>query len=397
MTVRGSQRIESLGGYAFAEVDRLAEELRRQGAKVIDFGVGDPKAPTPAIAREEARRAIDVHATTGYPSYIGSAGFRKACADWIGRRFGVKVDPAKHLSATIGSKEAVFHVPLAYCDPGDVVLSPNPGYPPYTRGTMFAGGTNVVYPLRAENGFLPDLGAIPADALAKAKILWICYPNSPTGALAPLDFLKEAAAFCRRHDLLLASDEAYSELYFGDEPPHSALETGLDHVLAIFSMSKRSNMTGWRIGYVAGDEDAVRLFRKLKTNIDSGTPTFLQDGAAAALADEAHVAEMRREYRVKRDLVCGAFRSVGLPDCSPASTIYVWQRVPPGTTSVEFAKRLLDPSIAMVVTPGSWLSSPGPDGFDPGEGYVRLALVPTVEECEEAARRVRAVLGGRAK
>lgn len=387
MAIRASQRIDSIGGYAFAEVDRLVDELRRGGAQVLDFGVGDPKAPTPVLARERAKQAIDEHATTGYPSYIGSGDFRKACADWIGRRFGVKVDPAKHLSATIGSKESVFHMPFAFVNPGDVVISPNPGYPPYTRGTMFAGGTNWLYPLDASKGFLPDLGAIPADVLAKTKMLWICYPNSPTGAVAPLAFFEEAARFCRKHDILLVSDEAYSELYFGDDAPPSALQAGLDHVVSVFSMSKRSNMTGWRVGYVAGDEDAIRLFRKLKTNIDSGTPNALQDGAVAALADEAHVAEMRREYRTKRDIVCGAFRKMGLPDCSPAATIYVWQRVPAGMSSVDFAKRLLDPSVAIVVTPGTWLSSKE-GGKDPGEGYVRLALVPTIEECEEAARRL---------
>jgi len=387
MTVRCSRRIEALGGYAFAEVDRLVDELRRTGAEVIDFGVGDPKAPTPELAREAAKAAIDVHATTGYPSYIGAASFRKACADWIGRRYGVSIDPERHVSATIGSKESVFHLPLAFLDDGDYVVSPNPGYPPYVRGTTFAGGRNWTYPLLASNGFLPDLGAIPDDVLARTRILWICYPNSPTGALAPLEFLREAAEFCRKRDILLASDEAYGELYFGDEAPPSALQTGLDNVLAVFSMSKRSNMTGWRVGYVAGDADAVKWFRKLKTNIDSGTPTFLQDGSAAALADEAHVAENRREYREKRDILCGAFRGIGLPDCTPAATIYVWQRVPEGMTSVDFAKKLLDPEIALVVTPGTWLSS-SEGGVDPGEGYVRLALVPTVEECREAARRI---------
>lgn len=387
MAVRGSERIESLSGYAFAEVDRLVDDLRRRGAQVIDFGVGDPKAPTPGFARAAAKEGLDAHATTGYPSYIGAESFRRACAEWIGRRFGVALDPAKHVSATIGSKEAVFHLPFAFVDPGDFVVSPNPGYPPYTRGTTFAGGRNWVYPLRAETGFLPDLGSIPKDVLARTRVLWICYPNSPTGAVAPLGFLRDAAAFCREHDILLASDEAYSELYFGDGPPPSALAAGLDHVLSVFSMSKRSNMTGWRVGFVAGDADAVRLFRKLKTNIDSGTPTFLQDGSAAALGDEAHVGAMRREYRTKRDIVCGAFRAMGLPDCAPAATIYVWQRVPAGMTSVEFAKRLLDPEVAIVVTPGTWLSSPQ-DGADPGEGYVRLALVPTIEECEDAARRL---------
>jgi LL-diaminopimelate aminotransferase len=299
----------------------------------------------------------------------------------------VGLDAGRHVAATIGSKEAVFHLPLAFVDPGDVVVSPNPGYPPYSRGTTFAGGRNFTYPLRAGSGFLPDLGAIPADVLASTRMLWICYPNSPTGAVAPLEFLREAAEFCRRRGILLVSDEAYSEMYFTDAAPHSALEAGLDGVLCVFSMSKRSNMTGWRVGFVAGDETAVSAFKKLKTNIDSGTPSFIQDAAVAALADEAHVRAMREEYRVKRDVVCGAFRSIGLPDCTPASTMYVWQQGPQGMSAVEFARRLLDPEVAIVTTPGTWLSA-CQDGTDPGEGRVRLALVPTPQECEEAARRI---------
>ncbi len=387
MTVRGSKNLSSLGGYAFAEVDKLVEELKGKGVSVLDFGVGDPRAPTPGIVRERGRSAIDEHATSGYPSYVGSVSFRTACAEWISRRFGVKLDPSTHVSATIGSKEAVFHLPLAFVDPGDVVLSPNPGYPPYTRGTLFAGGVNVTYALRPESGFLPDLGAIPDSVLAKTKMLWICYPNSPTGAVAPLSFLREAAEFCRKRGILLVSDEAYSEMYFTPEAPHSALEAGLENVLAVFSMSKRSNMTGWRIGFVAGDPDAVALFKKIKTNIDSGTPSFIQDAAVTALGDEAHVKLMRDEYRTKRDVVCGAFRKLGLPDCTPASTMYVWQEGPRGMSAVEFARRLLAPEIAIVATPGTWLSAPQ-DGVDPGEGRVRLALVPTPEECEEAARRI---------
>ncbi len=387
MSIRGSTKLQSLGGYAFAEVDKLVDDLKQKGVSVLDFGVGDPRAPTPTIVRERGKTAIDEHATSGYPSYVGALSYRKACADWIGRRFGVTLDPAKHVSATIGSKESVFHMPLAFVDPGDVVISPNPGYPPYTRGTLFAGGVNYTYPLVPERGFLPDLGAIPADVLKKARMLWVCYPNSPTGAVASLDFFREAAAFCRRHDMLLVSDEAYSEMFFTDHAPPSALQAGLENVISVFSMSKRSAMTGWRIGFVAGDEHAVALFKKLKTNIDSGTPSFIQDAAVTALSDETHVREMREEYRRKRDIVCGAFKKRGLPDCTPASTMYVWQQGPRGMSSVEFAKRLLVPEVAIVVTPGTWLSS-SQDGHDPGEGRVRLALVPSIEECEEAARRL---------
>jgi LL-diaminopimelate aminotransferase len=387
MTVRGSQKLSSLGGYAFAEVDKLVEELKAKGVSVLDFGVGDPRAPTPALVRSRGQSAIDEHATSGYPSYVGSLSFRKAAAEWIGRRFGVTLDPAKHVTATIGSKEAVFHLPLAFVDPGDVVVSPNPGYPPYTRGTLFAGGTNYTYPLRAEEGFVPNLGKIPESVLARTKMIWVCYPNSPTGAVAPLSFFQEAAEICREKNILLVSDEAYSEMYFTPEAPPSALQAGLENVLAVFSMSKRSAMTGWRVGFVAGDEQAVSLFKKIKTNIDSGTPSFIQDASVAALSDESHVKEMRDEYRKKRDILCGAFKKLGLPDCTPASTMYLWQQGPRGMSAVEFAKRLLAPEIAIVATPGTWLSSPDA-GFDPGEGRVRLALVPTVEECEEAARRL---------
>jgi LL-diaminopimelate aminotransferase len=386
-TIRGSQKLSSLGGYAFAEVDKLVEELKGKGVSVLDFGVGDPRAPTPTLVRERGKTAIDEHATSGYPSYVGALSFRKAAADWIGRRFGVTLDPAKHVTATIGSKEAVFHLPLAFVDPGDVVVSPNPGYPPYTRGTLFAGGVNHTYPLRAERGYLPDLASVPDAVWAKTKMLWVCYPNSPTGAVASLAHFREWADFCRKRGILLVSDEAYSEMYFTPEAPHSALEAGLENVLSVFSMSKRSAMTGWRVGFVAGDEQAVSLFKKIKTNIDSGTPSFIQDASVAALSDETHVKQMRDEYKRKRDIVCGAFKKLGLPDCSPASTMYVWQAGPKGMSSVEFAKRLLDPSIAIVATPGTWLSSPQ-DGVDPGEGRVRLALVPTIEECDEAARRL---------
>jgi len=386
MPIPVSDRISSLAGYAFAEVDKLVQTLRDQGAAVIDFGVGDPRAPTPELVREAAYESMGRHTTSGYPSYIGSAAFRTACAEWVERRFGVSVDPALHVTATIGSKEAVFHAPLAFVDPGDVVISPDPGYPPYVRGTAFAGGVNHRYPLRASKDYLPDLGAIPDDVLARTKLLWLCYPNSPTGALASLDFYREAAQFCRDRDILLCSDEAYSELWYGDEPPASALQAGLSNVLTFFSMSKRSAMTGWRCGYVVGDADAVAAYRKLKTNIDSGTPDFVQDAAIAALADEEHVAGMRADYRTKRDLICDAFVAAGLPDCRPAATMYVWQKAPEGMSAEAFAKRLLDPAVALVTTPGTWLSSDRED--DPAEGHIRLALVPTVADCEEAARRI---------
>ncbi|MHC4470368.1 MAG: aminotransferase class I/II-fold pyridoxal phosphate-dependent enzyme [Planctomycetota bacterium] len=383
-----SRRVSGIGGYAFAEVDRLVSELREQGVEPIDFGVGDPSVPTPKVIRDACRAALSERAAAGYPSYIGAPEFRQACAAWMGRRFGVDLDPETEVTATAGSKEAVFHVHEGLVDPGDVVIGPNPGYPPYTRGTLFAEGTHHPYPLVPENGFLPDLSSIPDDVAERARLLWICYPNSPTGALAPQSFLESAAGWCRERDIVLASDEAYSEIHFSEEPPHSALECGTEGVLAFFSLSKRSAMTCYRVGWVAGDERLVSVFRKVKTNVDSGTPTFIQDAAVAALEDEEHVRLFREDYRAKRDIMVRAFLDVGLTDCTPDATLYIWQRAPEGMSSVEFAERLLAPEVAVIVTPGTWISTEE-GGVNPGEGYVRLALVPSREDCERAARRIR--------
>ncbi len=391
MNVRPSRRLAALGAYAFSAVDDKVGELKARGVKVIDFGVGDPTVPTPAFIRRALSRAADARASSGYPSYVGAPEFRKAVSAWTRRRHGITLDPATEICASIGAKEAVFHFPEAILNPGDCVLVPTPGYPPYTRGTQFAEGRCHYLPLTKARGFLPDLKSIPKGVLKRARILWINYPNNPTGALAPDRFYREALSFCRRHGLILASDEAYTELWFARRPPRSALEfagRGFDGVISFQSMSKRSAMTGWRAGWVAGDRRIVALFKKLKTNIDSGTPTFIQDACVAALADEGHVKAMRAEYRVKRDLLCAGLKAAGLPDCSPDGTIYVWQEAPRGMTGEEFALRLLDPEIGLVTTPGAWISEKAADGANPGARYVRFALVPSVPQVREAVRRL---------
>lgn len=382
---RPARRLAALGGYAFDEVNRRVDALKAQGIRPIDFGVGDPTVPTPALARRAAQAAIDARATAGYPAYEGDPAFREAVAAWTSRRFGVTLDPKTEVCATIGSKEAVFNVHEGLVDPGDLVLCPSPGYPPYKRGTAFAEGTPWFYPLTKANGFLPDLDAIPDAVAARARAIWVCYPNSPTGAVADAAFYRRLLAWAAARGIVVLSDEAYSEIWFTPTAPPSVLQAGKDGVLAFFSMSKRSAMTGWRVGWVAGDPRLVALFRKVKTNIDSGTPTFLQDGAAAALGDEAHVGAFREEYRRKRDLLVAGLRAAGLPDCTPASTLYVWQRGPAGTSGVELAQRLLDPKVAVVCTPGEWLSDPVADGSNPGAGHVRFALVPSLEDTQRAA------------
>jgi LL-diaminopimelate aminotransferase len=384
----GSQRLLGLPAYAFAEIDARAAELRERGVEVIDFGVGDPTTPTPGPIRRACRDGVEHWADAGYPAYAGAPFFRQAAAGWLRRRFGVELSADNEITATIGSKEAVFHLPEALVDPGDVVLLPSPGYPPYAVGARFAEAVPVGYGVWRERGYLPDLEAIPQDVLARARLLWVNYPNSPTGACASRDELRRMADFAREHDLILASDEAYVDMWFGDSPAPSMLEVARERVIAFFSLSKRSAMTGYRVGFAAGDPALVGALRRLKTNLDSGTPTFVQSAAAEALADEDHVAGMREEYRRKRDLLCDALERLGLPPARPAGTIYVWQPLPPGLDDREAARRLLRPEIAVVATPGSLIARPLADGRNPGAGHLRFALVPPEHLVGEAAARL---------
>jgi LL-diaminopimelate aminotransferase len=387
MRNRAAKRLTAIGAYAFEEVDKKVEELKSSGIQPIDFGVGDPTSPTPPFVRRAAAQALEARRSSGYPSYVGSLEFRKAVAAWADRRYGVRLDPASEISSTIGSKEAVFNFHEGVVDPGDIVLCPSPGYPPYTRGTLFAEGLPYQLPLHAENGFRVDFASIPEEVARRAKVLWLNYPNSPSGAVADEAFYREALAFARPREIIVASDEAYSEIYFGPLPV-SCLNAAREGVLVFQSLSKRSAMTGYRVGWVMGDPELVAIFRKTKTNIDSGTPTFLQDAAVAALGDEEHVEGFRREYRAKRDILCAALVKAGLPDCTPPSTLYVWQRVPKGMSSVQFATFLLDEKLAIVTTPGSWIAEPTASGENPGEGYVRFALVPSIEDTRRAAERL---------
>jgi LL-diaminopimelate aminotransferase len=383
-----AERLRSLAAYPFAVINDKVAELRAAGVDPIDFGVGDPTLPTPELVRERAKTAIDEHATSGYPSYIGGLEFRTAAAAWIERTFGVDLDPKTQLTSTIGSKEGIFNFAMGFVDPGDVVLCPSPGYPPYSRGALFAGGVPYYLPLLRENGYLPDLDAVPDDVAAKARILWLCYPNAPAGALAPPEFFEKAIAWGRAHGVIVVNDEAYIDLYYGQKP-RSILEFGVEGVVSFFSMSKRSAMTGWRCGWTAGDAEIIATFRKVKTNVDSGTPSFIQDASVAGLGDESHVAEMRADYHAKRDLLAAAFADLGFPDCAPAATIHYWQKLPDGMDALQLAQRLLDPEIAIVCTPGPWLAETCPGGVRPGDGYIRLSMVPSIEDTKRACERLR--------
>jgi LL-diaminopimelate aminotransferase len=388
-----NEKILSLAGYAFAEIDGEVARLKKEGIEPIDFGVGDPQDPTPGPIREAARRGVDNRAGSGYPSYVGAPEFRRAAASFMKKRFGVELDPENEICATIGSKEAVFNFPNAFLNPGDTVLVPNPGYPPYERGTLFAGGNSYFMNLKAENGFFPDFGSIPPDTLRRSRILWLNYPNNPTTATAIADFYRKAVLFAQEHGLILASDEAYTENYYGNENrPPSILQFGRKGTVVFQSLSKMANMTCYRVGWICGDAEIISVYKKLKTNMDSGTCTFIQDAAVEALLNTGYQEELRRNYTLKRDILVSALKEAGLPDCTPRGTIYIWQKCPEGSSSLSFARLLLRKDIAVVVTPGPMLSRQA-HGIDPGEGYVRLALVPPLSECRKAAERISSLRG----
>ncbi len=375
--------------YPFAEVDKLVANLKAQNITPIDFGVGDPTSPTPDFIVQAAQKSLAENTQFGYPSNFGNPNFREAASAYMKRSFGVALDMDREIAVTNGSKEAVFHYGFCHVNPGDTVIVPTPGYPSMKNGVRFAGGTPFYVPLREENNFLIDFESIPDEVADKAVMIWTQYPNSPTGASPSLDWYRKFYAWARSHDLIIAADEGcYIDIYFGDKP-HSILEVAKEGVITFYSLSKRNNMTNYRIGWVGGDADLVGIFKKMKLNVDSGVINASQDAAIVALEDEDHVASMREEYKTKQDILLSAFRDIGLPECLPDSTFYVWQKAPEGMTGVDFAKKLLSPEIAIVCTPGAWISELDFEGENPGENFVRFALMPTLEQVEQAAALLR--------
>jgi len=389
MIITPSAYLQKLGGYPFAEVDKMVASLKATGIKPIDFGVGDPTSPTPQFIREAAKNTLDQYASSGYPSYIGQVKYRSAIAKWTRRRFNITLNPETEICSTIGSKEAIFNFPKAIVNPGDIVIIPTPGYPPMKTGTLFAGAIPYFAPLLEKNNFLLDYNSIPKNIVKKAKIIWINYPNSPTGICASRDYYNDLIKWAEKNNIIIAADEGcYIDIYFGQKPM-SILEIKKQGIISFYSLSKRNNMTGYRIGWAAGDEKIISLFKKIKTNIDSGTPNFIQTAAIAALGDETHAKKMRDEYCQKREIILDALGSIGLPRPKSEATFYLWQKTPKNLNSVEFAKLLLKPKTAIVVTPGQWITENCANGENPGETYVRFALVPKLKEVIEAAKRIK--------
>jgi succinyldiaminopimelate transaminase len=374
-----SPAIRDVEPYPFEELDRRKRAALDAGRHVIDFGVGDPREETPAFIRDALADALGP--ISSYPRAAGLPELRHAISAWAERRFGVALDPDRDILPTLGSKELIFNLAEAVADPAagkDLVLLTAPGYTIPERGAAYSGLEVLRLPLTDANGFLPDLDAVSADIWRRAAVLWLNYPNNPTGAVAPLGFLRDTAERCRDHDVLLASDEAYSELWFEGGPPPSARQVGdLSNVAAIHTLSKRSSMTGYRSGFLAGDPALIAALRRLRPSVGVTPQEFVQRASVAAWGDEEHVRENRERYAAKRRVFLDLFAAHGVRVAGSAATFYLWVEVPGGRPSRDWSLEVLD-RLGVVVAPGSFF---GPEG----EGYVRIALVPRLDDCEQAA------------
>lgn len=382
--VKYADRINSLPPYLFAEVDKAKHQKIKEGVDIIDLGVGDPDLPTPDYVIDSLCKAAHNPETHQYPSYSGSTVFRDAAVEWFKKRFGVKLDTEKEIITLIGSKEGIAHIPSAFVNIGDLTLCPNPAYPVYGIGTILADGKPYDMPLLAENGFKPDLSKIPSDIVKKSKMLFINYPNNPTAATADKKFFREAVDFGKDHGLVVVHDNAYSEMtYDGYEAP-SILEVpgAMDCCIEFHSLSKTSNMTGWRIGFAAGNADIVAGLGKVKMNVDSGAFLAVQLAAIDALKNsETFKQKMSKIYQARRDALLVGLKAMGIEVEKPRATFYVWAPVPGKYTSIEYARYLLDKA-GIVATPGV--------GFGKyGEGYVRFSMTRPVEKIQEAVKRMK--------
>ena len=378
-----AQRVQELPPYLFVAISRKIAEKRAQGVDVISFAIGDPDLPTPPHIIDALVEAARDPANHHYPETEGLPEFRRAIAAWYERRFGLSLDPDKEVVPVIGSKEGIGHIPLCFIDPGDVALVPDPGYPVYPVAVQLAGGEPYELPLSEEQGFLPDLDAVPEEVARKAKLLWLNYPNNPTAAVAGLDFFEKAAAFARQHEIAVIHDIAYSEVaYDGYRPPSFLQASGARDVgIEFHSLSKSFNMAGWRIGMAVGNADMIDALRTVKSNLDSGIPEAIQRMAIAALeGPQDCIDEHNRIYQRRRDRLVEALAGAGLRVTPPKASLYVWAGLPEGIDSMTFAERLLEET-GVVVTPGVGYGRNG-------EGYVRLSHTLPDDRLEEGVKRL---------
>lgn len=379
-----ADRLLELPPYLFVEIDRLKNIALSEGKDIIDLGIGDPDIPTPSVIVESLKKAVDNPQHHRYPSTVGMMSFRETACSWFKARFGVSIDPAKEITSIIGSKEGIGHIPFAFVNPGDYVLVPDPSYPVYKNATMFAGGTPYIMPLLKENGFIPDLQAIPEDIAKKSKLIFLNYPNNPTAALATKDFFKELIEFALKYNIIVCHDAAYTEICFDGYKAPSFLEVeGAKEVgIEYHSLSKTFCMTGWRLGFAVGNPDVIAGLVKIKSNLDSGVFQAIQEAGITALTKGlAPASDIYDVFGKRRDVFVSGIRKLGLECELPKSTFYLWITVPKGYTSSEFAMKLLN-NADLILTPGN--------GFGKyGEGYIRAALTVPENRIKEAIDRIR--------
>lgn len=380
-----SRRIQQLPPYPFAELDKKKKELRKEGKALIDLSIGDPDLPTPEPIVERLREVVSKKEHHRYPPYEGTKVFREAVARWYERRFGVLLNPQTEVLALIGSKEGIANIHYAFVDSPDVVLIPTPGYPVYSNATRFAGGLPYHMPLTRMRHFLPDFSLIPEGIFQKARLMHLNYPNNPTGAVADSSLFKEAVALAKRHSFFICHDAAYTEIYFGGRKPASFLQTSHAKEVGVefHSLSKTFNMTGWRLGFAVGNADILKGLSRIKTMIDSGQFTAIQEAGAFAIDhDEILTSSIRATYQERRDVFVEALRKNGFKLEAPRATFYVWVEIPPGRNSAQFCNQLLGRGV--VATPGTAFG-------EEGEGFVRFSLTAPKERLLEAARLIQNV------
>lgn len=377
-----ADRLKKLPPYLFSEIDRKKKAAIAEGRDIIDLGIGDPDIPTPGFIIDALHEGARIKEYHRYPLDEGHPQFRTTMAKWFAKRFGVEIDPRKELIAVIGSKEAIGHFPLSILNPGDVSLIPDPCYPPYRSGTIFAGGEPFHMPLTDKNGFLPDYNAVPEDILRRAKVIYVNYPNNPTGAVTTKEWYDGLVAFAKRNSLAVVSDLAYSEVAFGYTPP-SILQsdTAKEVSIEFHSLSKTFNMTGWRVGFAVGNAELISGLAAIKSNLDSGVFTAIQHAAIRAFENWDEVTSANNVlYQKRRDVLCAGLDKAGLKYLVPKATFYIWINVPAGYTSAEFATKMLEEA-NIVMTPGNGFGSAG-------EGYIRAAITVDEERIAEAANRI---------
>jgi LL-diaminopimelate aminotransferase len=386
VSITYAERIKTLPPYLFAAIDEMKQEAIARGVDIINLGIGDPDLPTPEPILQRMQKAVTDPQHHQYPSSSGMLSFRTAVAGWYKRRFNVTVDPKSEVVTLIGSKEGIGHVPLAFIDPGDVVLVPSPGYPVYPVAASFAGGTAHEMPLLKRNGFLPDLDAIPPDVARNAKLMFLNSPNNPTSVIADTAFFARVIAFAKEHHVIVCHDAAYSEIFYDGHRPSSFLEAegAMDVGIEFHSLSKTFNMTGWRLGFAVGRAEVIAGLSQIKSNLDSGQFQAVQEAGMTALeSDDRLTAGLRAIYQERRDVLVAGLRNLGLEFETPSATFYVWIEVPQGYTSASFTAHLLEKA-GIVTTPGNGFGAPG-------EGYIRMALTTTKERLAEAVDRLKQI------